>query len=518
MAEPPSRDVHRGAHANVRGVSEDEGPRRYKHARTVFFAVTGAALVALIFISAGILLPFLLAILVAYVLFPAVAWVEKRKLPRWGAILLVYLVLIGSMTGFAVLVVPRLYDETKQLATELPKLTARIRDDYLPALDARLKRFTGGTEEKPPADTDEAEQPPIIITPREDGSFEVRVDQEVEIRKRGDNAWVIGPREHRRRSFSSERILRDGFDRAVLFVQRNSLEVLKIGRTIVTSISRMVFYFFITLMLAGYMMFTYENIHTFVRETWPEERRKALDRFLYRVDRGLAGVVRGQLMICVVNGLLSAIGFWIFDLKYWPILSLIAGAMSIIPIFGSILSTIPAVAIGLTQSFGTALGVLIWIVAIHQLEANFLNPKIIGDQAKIHPVLVVFALLLGEHLFQIPGALLAVPVLAVAQAIFMHFRESVLGLPASRISRTSLMPPGAIAAAGKVKVSSSAMETPLATTKRSEYGVDIDVSVHDAPETEDEAETRGRPVSNKQSEKKTKKKRDVSTTLRSDLE
>jgi hypothetical protein len=106
--------------------------------------------------------------------------------------------------------------------------------------------------------------------------------------------------------------------------------------------------------------------------------------------------------------------------------------MSIIPIFGSILSTIPAVAIALTQSSGTAVAVFFWIVGIHQLEANFLNPKIIGDQAKIHPVLVVFALLFGEHYFQITGALLAVPCLALVQTLFLHFRESVLGLPNAR--------------------------------------------------------------------------------------
>src|SRR5262249_51967334 len=152
------------------------------------------------------------------------------------------------------------------------------------------------------------------------------------------------------------------------------------------------------------------------------------DRFLRRLDRGLAGVVRGQLIICVVNGVLSAIGFWLFDLKYWPILSIIAAVMSLIPIFGSILSAIPAVAIGLTQSLPTALGVLAWIAGIHQLEANLLNPKIIGDAAKIHPVLVVFSLLVGEHFFQIPGALFAVPCMSIAQTLFLHFRESTLGV------------------------------------------------------------------------------------------
>jgi hypothetical protein len=97
---------------------------------------------------------------------------------------------------------------------------------------------------------------------------------------------------------------------------------------------------------------------------------------------------------------------------------------------------------------GTAVGVLVWIVGIHQLEANFLNPKIIGDSAKIHPVLVVFSLLVGEHFFQIKGALFAVPCMSIAQTIFLHFRESTLGLrdptasvpPVSNLSLQPLHP------------------------------------------------------------------------------
>jgi predicted PurR-regulated permease PerM len=155
------------------------------------------------------------------------------------------------------------------------------------------------------------------------------------------------------------------------------------------------------------------------------------------VDRGMSGVVRGQLLICAVNGVLSAIGFWMFDLKYWPILSIVAAVMSIIPIFGSILSSIPAVMIGLTQDFWTALWVLLWIIGIHQVEANLLNPKIIGVAAKIHPVLVVLALIIGEHFFGLWGALLAVPVLSLLQSIFMHFRfETMPDAPPD-----SLLPP-----------------------------------------------------------------------------
>ena len=82
-------------------------------------------------------------------------------------------------------------------------------------------------------------------------------------------------------------------------------------------------------------------------------------------------------------------------------------------------------ALGLTQSVGTAVFVLVWIIGIHQLEANLLNPKIMGDAAKIHPVLVIFSLLVGEHFFHTMGALLAVPCMSIAQSLFTHVRSRI---------------------------------------------------------------------------------------------
>jgi predicted PurR-regulated permease PerM len=104
-------------------------------------------------------------------------------------------------------------------------------------------------------------------------------------------------------------------------------------------------------------------------------------------------------------------------------MALVAAVFSLVPIFGSIASAVPAVAIALTQGLGTGVFVLAWILGIHQLEANVLNPKIMGDAAKIHPVLVIFSLLVGEHFFHVPGALLAVPTMSIAQTLFLHFLE-----------------------------------------------------------------------------------------------
>ena len=176
-------------------------------------------------------------------------------------------------------------------------------------------------------------------------------------------------------------------------------------------------------MLAAYLMITREKILSFATSLVRPSDRADFAALVARVNGGLSGVVRGQLVICLINGVLSAIGFAIVGLKYWPVLAVVSTVMSLIPIFGSIASAVPAVALGLTQSFGTAAFVLLWIIGIHQLEANVLNPKIMGDSAKIHPVLVIFSLLVGEHFFHAVGALLAVPTMSIVQSLFLHFRD-----------------------------------------------------------------------------------------------
>ena len=417
--------------------------------RIVFLAVSAALAVALLVVAHPVMLPFILALVVAYVLTPAVLRIERRGVPRWAAILIVYAVALGTFGGFIALSVPRLVAEGKALATEAPRLSARVREQWLPALDARLRgwsgRNLGALPGKDPGSPLPDASPELIAAPdapandapgvpairvqrRADGSFDVMLGEDVQFRESESGVWKV-EQAHPHPAMSSARMLQEGYDKGAVYLRENSLTLLKIGQEIATAISRGIFNLFMTLMLGGYLILTHERVLAFFRGLWPPSEHDSFNRFLRRLDRGLSGVVRGQLLICLVNGVLSAFGFWLFDLKYWPILAVVAAVMSLIPIFGSILSSIPAVVIGLTQSPGTALGVLAWIVGIHQIEANFLNPKIIGDSAKIHPVLVVFSLLVGEHFFQIAGALFAVPCMSIAQTIFLHFRESALGVP-----------------------------------------------------------------------------------------
>lgn len=391
--------------------------------RILFVSLSGLALVALLLATRAVLLPFVLALIIAYVLTPLVAFCERRmRMPRSLAIVFVYAVTLGGIYASVAAMAPRIYEETVRLTRDAPALIRQGAARWGPRVEAWVNAYLdrgGPVREAEPV----AHEPAISVVEQSDGSLAVELRAGVDVVQENERRWRIAPREEAPpEGFSVSALVNEGLDRFVTYVKRNAFGVLKLGQTIVANVSRAVFLTFMTLMVAGYIIHTREEILAFFRSLAPPNARPSFDRLLFRMDRGLAGVVRGQLLICLVNGVLSAVGFWIFDLNYWPILAIVAGVMSIIPIFGSILSTVPAVAIGLTQDVWVAVWVLVWIVGIHQVEANLLNPKIIGVAAKLHPVLVVFALLVGEHFFGLWGALLAVPALSLAQSFFNHFR------------------------------------------------------------------------------------------------
>lgn len=397
----------------------DEGG--WTRARALFLLISGALLILLLISVQEVLLPFALAITIAYVLTPLVAWVEKRlKFPGGLAVASTYVVVLVLTVLTVVWLSPRIYNETSRFAREAPNMVREVAERYGPAVDQRVNEYLGSQVHHQP---ESGSEPAFIVRTAPDGTLQVELGSGVEIVRDTDTRFRVKAHEAvPQGGFHLAEVVSQGIDGFVTYLERNAIEVLKVGRALVGGLSRAILLFFMVLMVAGYLTHTRRQILAYFQALVPPRYRSDWDILLKRVDRGFSGVVRGQLAICVVNGLLSAVGFWLFDLRYWPILALLAAMLSIIPVFGAILSSVPAVAIGLTQGLSTALWVLAWILLIHQVEANVLNPKIIGAAAKIHPALVVFSLLVGEHYFGLWGALLAVPTLSLIQSIFNHFR------------------------------------------------------------------------------------------------
>jgi predicted PurR-regulated permease PerM len=420
--------------------------------RQVFLVASAVAAVAVAVAAHEVMLPFVLAIVIAYVLTPLVEWAEKRKLPGPLAVLVVYGLVLGGLAGFVRGVAPRIALEFRTLRGELPALSLQAKSAWVPAITDRMRDL--GLAPAAPDPTVVPEPAPtsaFVARVQPDGSVAIDVGTGLSVTET-KNGWLVEPvHERKGEPFDPNRVVAEAVGKSFAYAQENSLEVARAVRDLFVGISRVIFVFFITLMLAAYLMLTRERIFGFFRSLVRPDARPGFDSLLTRVDTGLSGVVRGQLVICGINGALSAVGFAIVGLKYWPVMAIIASLFSLVPIFGSIASAVPAVAVGLTQGLPTATFVLLWIVGIHQLEANVLNPKIMGDAAKIHPVLVIFALLVGEHFFHAVGALLAVPVMSIAQSVFLHLRE----VTAKDVE------PAATPAAGPASVPAAAPETPL---------------------------------------------------------
>lgn len=329
------------------------------------------------------LLPFALALLLAFILEPLVDWlsaqrIKDRKIPRIVSIIGIYLVFIGLFSTFGTWAVTQIGRELAGVGKVTRSMLVEARAMSRDLLDA-------------------------AETFAQDNNLPV------------DRAEI-------------QAVVEQNLGAATEEVSKSAASLLTLGRDVVGGTFRAIFGMFLVLMLTAFMSMDRRRIERFFHSLVPHEYQASYEKVLGGMSVGLAGVVRGQVMICLTNGVLTFIGLWLLGVKLPLILATVAATFSLIPIFGSILSTIPIVAMALTDSFAKGFFALLWIIGIHLLEANLLNPKIMGDAAKIHPVLVVFALIVGEQTAGLMGALFAVPVTSVLVTLFKFLHRRALAL------------------------------------------------------------------------------------------
>jgi predicted PurR-regulated permease PerM len=432
-----------------------------------FLSRWGFTLFVVLVLIAGhaVLLPFIFASLIAYILAPIVHWMSTgpngtRRLPRGLSIIICYIVFIAGIVGFMFLLVPRMSGDVARLAKEAPSLARRIDHEYVPSLARWLEeRFPSLRVVKPPAEEQgvvpDVPLPPgtaASLTPLPDGRFAIEMAPNgIDIKATADGGFHIQAVEAPPEPVTLEDKLRAYVKHALVGMQSKLNDVVRVFQDIITGFIKGIFGFFFTLMIGAFILIDVEKVHLFLRNLLPTNVREDYDVIIDGIDRGLSGVIRGQLVICCINAMLTYIGLLVFGVKYKLIFAIVAGLMSLIPIFGSILSSVPIVAVALVSGdegvdIIRGVAILLWIVGIHLIEANVLNPKIIGTAAKIHPVLVVFALFLGEYSYGLVGALFAVPILSAIQVVFMYlyrktWKDTPRTGPLLRPTDPALLPP-----------------------------------------------------------------------------
>jgi predicted PurR-regulated permease PerM len=354
------------------------------------------------------IVPFAGSALIAYLVAPLLDWLTGQRafgrvIPRWVAILFIYAVFFLLTYLFIIAIIPQLYRELVRISSNAFAFARSLTPERVQEIARQMEDWLN------------SHGVPVALSSR---SLEGADAAEAYT---GRPSWSL--------SMDLERLIHDTAGRFSGVATANVTRLVAFTQALISGVLKGVFTLFLMLMVAAFISIDAAGIRAYFRSLVPPEWAADASALVRRIDRGLAGVVRGQVTICIVNGALTFAGLVLFGVKFAFLLATVATFFSLIPIFGTIISSFPIVIMALAQSWRAGFGMLFWIIGIHALEAYFLNPKIMGNAARMHPVVVVFALIAGETAYGLVGALFAVPVAAVLVACFEFVRRKAQPVP-----------------------------------------------------------------------------------------
>lgn len=153
-----------------------------------------------------------------------------------------------------------------------------------------------------------------------------------------------------------------------------------------------------------------------------EKKYKNIEKYFNNTNEIFLGFISSQVIDAIIMGILATIAMSIMGIKYAPLLGFIIGLFNIIPYVGAIIAVaIAAIVTLITGGVTQAIWMLVVIIIIQQIDANIINPKIVGNTLKISPLLVMFAITIGGAYFKMVGMFLAVPVAAVFKILIEDY-------------------------------------------------------------------------------------------------
>lgn len=313
-----------------------------------------------------ILLPFILAIIITYLINPLVKVLESRQFPRTVAILIIYLAL-SVFTGLIIFyAMPELFRELNKFALNIPA--------YM-------------------------------------HSFEAMFD---------------GIQKYYQR-FGLPDGIRQVFDERIMQLQRLLVVLVRQTLSGIMNLFSSLLSFIIAPFFAFYLLRDLANIKEGLLGIIPNTYRTEILALLRDVDDVLSKFVRGHLTVCLIIGVFTGLGMALIGVDFAFVIGLIAGITDLIPYFGPFIGAVPAIALAVLKSKTTVLYAILVIIVVQQLEAQIVTPKIMGNSLGLHPLLIIFILLAGGELYGIVGMLLALPVTAVFKVIFNYFYLKLVG-------------------------------------------------------------------------------------------
>ncbi len=342
--------------------------RLTRNLKILALVLMSLALGAVVYMFLGLIKPVVVILIgatfFAYLIYPAVTWLQRNRLPRWAAITVVYLTL-GLAVGWGLAFAgPKVGDQARLLEQEFPTLVGQTRDAIVNAHDSVLSA--------------------IPIEAREAAA--------------------------------------SGLDDFVKQVQSAAGTVAGQALHLVAGFAALVAAAVLIPLLAFYILLDLDHLREMLIGIFPQRHRERTLLVLSDVDSVVGGFIRGQLIVGAIVGLLVTLLLLLFRIKYALLIGVFAGIADLVPYVGAFAGAVPAVLLAVFEHGPvTALLLALGFALMYELEGHIIAPAIVSQRVGLTPLMVIVAVLTGAELGGIGGMFLSVPIAGIIKVLWRRF-------------------------------------------------------------------------------------------------
>ena len=361
-------------------ITQAEAPSPPWGWRTVArWAIVTAALLTvgwILWASAAALTPFIIGLVLAYLMLPGVNLLERR-MPRWAAILIVYTFTFGALGLALAYIIPPAINQINEVIESIPGWY----NDGRAEVEQLINRF-------------QREASPEV---------QQRVTEQI------------------------QKIQQTAQENATAYTQRVATflfsSVLTIFQTLTFVLGFLIIPFFLF-----YILLDTNRMPRAINRMLHPRIQKDFWNLLRIVDTIFGKYIRGQLTLGLIIGIMSFVGLQAlnlfgYEVRFTLLLALVAAVGELIPVIGPILSAIPAIIVGATDGGGTALAVALLYIIIQQVENQVLVPRIVGNTLRLHAAILMALLVIASQIGGLFFVILVAPLTAIARDIFVYLHQ-----------------------------------------------------------------------------------------------
>lgn len=378
-SEPPGREERQltGSSGASPGPAPGGEPPRTVVPRWVQLVMLPLAILALWALaraSGKVLLIFIVAAVIALILNPAVAFLQRGRLPRGLAVLAVYLAFFVILAGLGFLLANPVSNQVEAFAHNVPHLVKEA--------EAALRSLQGT------------------------------------LKKAGVNIEIVG---------QGKTALQTAKEQLV----KSSSTLVSFGGSLLTETVGAIVDVVLVFVLSVYMLLYGPHIGRLVRKIMPPGDGTPADDYPLLAQQAVSRYVGGQLLFSLIMGTTAGVALYIYGVlgifpdgrTYAVAFGTFLAFMELIPYIGPVLGALPPIIVALFTDPITAIWVTLLFIGLQQLEGHVVAPQIFSHTLRINPLLVIFALLIGQQIYGLIGALVALPILSVVRETVIYLNR-----------------------------------------------------------------------------------------------